>query len=354
MWTRVSMIAVLFGTVALGVAVLTAAKEASDKAADTPAKAPTGGKKLVCLGTADTDEGIVPIFPENFPAHSKVTKVLVKVGDVVKADQLLLEFDMRLVAFKVEQAEMAVAIAKLEATKGDVAVKVREALLNAADSELGAQQKALEQKQAELVEYKRLYTIMDKNKADLEAKEAEIKSQELKLLAAKWSQQAAKANDPTPGINVAKETVKRYELLVNEAKLGVEYLACKAPGEGIIVRSFVTGGMTFGPQTREPAFWFLRTAPPIVRAEVAQEFARRISPGLTAKIEDEADPSQTWTGKVTKVRDQFLPKRPTGGGADFLQASDERVLECLVSIDAVAAGTPLPRYGQKLRVTIGE
>ena len=353
MWTRVSMIAVLFGTVALGVAVLTAAKEASDKAADTPAKAPTGGKKVVCLGTADTDEGIVLIFPENFPSHSKVTKVLVKVGDTVQTDQPLLEFDTRLAANKVEQAEKAVAIAKLESTKGDVAIKVREALLNAADSELAAQQKILEQKQSELIEYKRLFTT-NKNQAEVEAKEAEVESQKLKLLAAKWSQQAAKANDLTPGVNVATETVKRYELLVKEAKLGVEYLACKAPGEGIIVRSFVTGGMTFGPQTREPAFWFLKTAPLVVRAEVAQEFARRISPGLAAKIEDEADPSQTWTGKVTKVRDQFLPKRPTGGGADFLQASDERVLECLVSIDAVAAGTPLPRYGQKLRVTIGE
>ena len=75
--------------------------------------------------------------------------------------------------------------------------------------------------------------------------------------------------------------------------------------------------------------------------------------GAVAKIEDEADRSQSWKGKVFKVVDQFLPKRSTGATVDLLTVSDERVLECLISID-VEKGESAPKYGQKVRVTLGE
>jgi len=55
---------------------------------------------------------------------------------------------------------------------------------------------------------------------------------------------------------------------------------------------------------------------------------------------------------VTKVGDQFLPKRHSSGSAlDIFPVNDDRVLECLVSIEAPPGLAP-PRFGQKVRITI--
>jgi len=95
-----------------------------------------------------------------------------------------------------------------------------------------------------------------------------------------------------------------------------------------------------------------------------------------------ADPGLVWA-TVTGLPTGQLPARPAEDLFDFVRAgtvppdpapdspvgqdgylrpealdpgwaaSDERVLECLVSID-VAAGETAPKYGQKVRVTLGE
>ena len=148
--------------------------------------------------------------------------------------------------------------------------------------------------------------------------------------------------------------IARLEVNLQQAQYALDQYTCKAPADGKILRSNVAEGHMFIPQNRDPAFWFLKKGPLIVRAEVSQEFAKRVIKGGFAKIEDEADSSQTWTGRVFKVGDQFLPKRNTGATVDLLTVSDERVLECLISIDLAKGASP-PRYGRKVRpVTLGE
>ena len=136
-----------------------------------------------------------------------------------------------------------------------------------------------------------------------------------------------------------------------EAEHARDQLACKAPADGKILRLFASEGMSFGPTSREPAFWFLKKGPLLVRAEVTQEFARRIVKGQAATIQDESDSSQAWSGRVTKLGDQFLPKRAGAGMFDFMPTSDEPVLECQISIE-LNAGEPGPKFGQKVRVTL--
>ena len=49
--------------------------------------------------------------------------------------------------------------------------------------------------------------------------------------------------------------------------------------------------------SREPAFWFVKEGPLVVRAEVTPEFAGRVAEGRTATIEDESDDRQRWKGR---------------------------------------------------------
>ena len=153
-FTRIAMIVVLFGTVGIGLVLLTAAKEASDKAADPTVKGGVSGKRLICLGYADTDERIVPILPENFPMPARVTKVLVTEGEAVTAGQKLLDFDGRLLAAKVKEAENAVDIAKKERAKAESAVKAHGSNAMATDAEIAAKNEELNSKKAELKEKK--------------------------------------------------------------------------------------------------------------------------------------------------------------------------------------------------------
>jgi hypothetical protein len=74
--------------------------------------------------------------------------------------------------------------------------------------------------------------------------------------------------------------------------------------------------------------------------------------GKSATIEDEADSAQKWHGHVTKISDQFLPKRQSGGSPlDIFPVSDDKVLDCQISID-LAPGEVGPKYGQKVRITL--
>src|SRR5262249_4809159 len=50
-----------------------------------------------------------------------------------------------------------------------------------------------------------------------------------------------------------------------------------------------------------PAVLFAADGPQVVRAEVEQEFARRIKEGQPAVVQDEADATLTWRGRVERV-----------------------------------------------------
>lgn len=355
---RLLTVAYTSGVVVLAVGFLTAAKEIGDKGAPAPAEParPTTGKKLVCLGTADTDDQMVRIYPDNFPQPTKVTKVLVAEGDSVAAGQSLLELDDQLAKLRIAEAEAGVAAAKQEKAKAEAALKAHEPQVNAANNELSAKSEELAAKKFALTEAKRVYGLMnptDAGKADLDAADANVKAAEFMLEAARWKLKALRDHNQQYLVELAQVGVTAAENKLAQAKYAAEQYVCKAPAAGRIIRSFASEGMSFGPASREPAFWFIKATPLVLRCEVNQEFARRVAKGQTGRIVDDADPSLEWKGKVLKISEQYLTKRTGGGGMEMFAASDERVLECIVSIDLGPNELP-PRYGQKLRVTLGE
>jgi multidrug resistance efflux pump len=353
--------ALLVGLVGLGVSFLLAAQAVDgDKAKEKNAPAPEvkangTNNKLVCLGHADTEAQLIKILPDNFPQQVRLSKILVQEGAEVTKGQPLLEFVDDLVESNIRKAQLGVEAAKKQVAKAEAAIKSHPALVNSAEFEVNASEEEIKNKRAEFEESKRLNSIGTSNKTEVEAREAAVRSAELKLQAAKWKVQALKDSLPTADLELAKANVALVENNVEQAMLAKKYLTCTAPVDGTIIRSFVTDGVNFGQQTREPAFWLLPESPLIVRAEINQEFVRRISRGQTARIDDETDPSLTWKGRVVKISDYYLPKRNGANPmSDLLGGgSDEKVLECLISIEP-NKNNPPPRYGQKLRITVGE
>ncbi|MSR54295.1 MAG: biotin/lipoyl-binding protein [Gemmataceae bacterium] len=331
--------------------VLMTSRAAGDKPAD-PKSAGDRERKLVCWGEVDTHDRFVGLFPENFPMPARVTKVLRQEGAEVKKGEPLLEFDTEQLNLKVREADNGIQIAMGEQTKAEGAVRTHTVLVNEADKLWQAKQAILASKQSELKEAERLFKIKIGNQLTLEAAQAAMREAELNSEAAKIKLDGLRVEVPNYYVDIARENVKHKQTLKAQAEQARDLLSCKAPADGKIIRSFVTEGANYGMQSREPAFWFLKKGPLIVRAEVTQEFAKGVSVGKSAIITDDSDESQVWTGAVTKVGEQFLPKRHGGASIlDLMPVSDERVLECHVSID-VEPGKPAPKFGQKVRVAL--
>jgi len=342
----------LVGLAGVGLTALMAAREPGDKGPPAATRA-AGGKGLVCLGTVDTEDKMIAIFPDNFPQASLVTKVLVREGDEVKKSQPLLELDTELLNLKVREADSAILAARAEVAKAEAAVRGHSVQVSALEREWKAKQKALEAKQKELEETRQAVEIhKSKNRLDLDAAAAALEEAKLNLEAAEIKWKGLKAEVPNYLVDLAQQGVEHAQNLKAQAERVRAQTTCTAKADGTIIRTFVSEGSQFGPMTRDPAFWFVKKGPLLVRAEVTQEFAGRVREGQAATIQDESDDKQKWAGKVTKVGDQFLPKRHSSGSAlDIFPVNDDRVLECLVSIDPAPGQAPL-RFGQRVRITI--
>ncbi len=88
--------------------------------------------------------------------------------------------------------------------------------------------------------------------------------------------------------------------------------------------------------------------PPLVCAEVDQEFADRVKVGQTALVKDDARTGASWHGKVQRVAGWYERRRPNA--TDPSSFTDVRTVECLITINPGQA--PL-RIGQRMRVLIG-
>ena len=372
---RVVMIAVLVG---VGVAVVTFLGAASMSGEDkTPKEAQkiispvkNGSKGVVVYGNVDVDNGsgLLHIFPETFPQPCKTIRVLVKEGAVVAKDQPLVEFDPELADMKVAEAEAGLKKAKAalqgaqaqldQANKGEEMQKIG---LAAQRFALSSKEKELEAAKIDLDnKRKQLNNVGAPNDPEFlasqkkwEAAQDNIASEKKKLeLVGDFKQLALKKEEAAAGVAVAEAAIELQQSQLNQALYAKKLMTLKAPTDGKIVRCLVSEGMTFGAQTKMPAFILQPKGPVIVRAEVDQEWASRVSKGQEAVIQDDGNSTLKWTGKVLRVSDSFLPKRGNASLPDGLTLNEARVLECIVSIDNDDPKFPV-RVGQRVKVSIG-
>jgi multidrug resistance efflux pump len=372
---RVVAAAVVVGVTVAAISFLSAAKmSGEDKSGADGSKSGASGKngspgKVVVFGhvSGDNGPGYIPIFPEGFPQPCLVKKVLAKEGQEVAVDTPLIEFDSELADLKVKEARAGLERAKsaqnryaslleqaVMAEKAQPkAIEVQQTILNGKQKEVDAAETAWKEAKRQLGEIG-----VDKDPKVIEAKQKmegaqeQLNAEKLKLDMLKtFDIVSKKRKEAEAGAAEAKAAVDIQEGMLDEALLGKRMMTLKSRTAGKIVRCMVSDGMTFGPQTKQPAFLLQTNDPIVIRAEVDQEWASRVAAGQNADIYDDGDSNLKWKGKVVRVADIFLPKRVSSSVPEGLALNETLVLECIISVDQVDKSFPL-RIGQRVKVNI--
>lgn len=342
-WNRFPVIGGLLG-MALVLASVVGSRwslygQTGDRAA-VPALEESG---VVCTGYVDVEGGITSLNPLQ---SGRVEKVLVKENDAVKAGQVLLRLDRRAAETVLRQAEAALEAARVQldqARQRSGQPTLRE---EQQKSGIEAGRHKLRAAEALLARREELRNIQG-GLHEIEAARAQVAEFKAVLRAEEKKLEELQLHDAQLDIRRAEADVRAKEAARDQAKLAGDECDLLAPADGIVLRVLVSQGDVLGPQSRQPALLFCAQGPRIVRAEVEQEFARRVALGQKALIRDDTVSGDCWTGRVTRLSDWYTHRRSII--AEPLQFNDVRTLECLVTVDP---GQPTLRIGQRVRVVL--
>lgn len=304
-------------------------------------------KRAVCTAFVDVEQGITPIYPL---APGRVKKIHVAENQKVKLGEVLFQLDDTLAKAQLAEAtaDVDAALQQLEQAKslnvqhqeqlkGQIAaVDARKAELAVSQSKQRSAKKALDNNLLSQDEY------IGAEKG-VEAVQSTLRIEEAKL-------RGLQATNPKTAELLATNDLAARRARLDRAQFGHNECFIKAPFNGEVLRLFISEGESLGSNPKSPAVYICPDKAKIIRAEVEQEFARRIKLGQVAMIQDDtALANDTWKGKVTRVSGWYAQRRSTS--LDPMQFNDLRTLECIIEVETNDQLPPL-RIGQKVRVTL--
>jgi multidrug resistance efflux pump len=334
----------LVGSVA-GSRMLNGGPGADSPGATDPATPAVEPRTVVCIGYADVEPGITPLYPLQ---PGRVEAIPVREGETVTAGQVLLRLDRRTPEALVVQARADLDAAEAQqeiALKGTEQQALREAQQQEAIEAVRQRLRAAE----ELLKRREDVKDLAGSPRELEAARAGVAEARAVLRAEEKKLLELKLNDPRLALRRAEAEVRARQGKLQQAEAALAECELKAPTDGTVLRILVNRGETLGPQPRQPAILFCPKGDRIIRAEVEQEFAGRVALGQHADIRDDsASSGGRWTGRLIRLSDWYTHRRSII--QEPLQFNDVRTLECIIKVDPSTA--PL-RIGQRVRVTLG-
>jgi multidrug resistance efflux pump len=311
---------------------------------------PVHEKSVVCYGVVDVPQGVTALFPLQ---AGRVVEVKVQDNDLVKAGDPLLRVDDRLASFRVREAEADHRAAQAQLDQARHLPDQQRAKLAQQQAGLAATRAKLAAARYQLQRVKELEKINQKNKEEVGAAAELVKEAEAAEQADLEKLKELQTIDPSNQVTRAEADVSAKQARLEQARLALDECTLKAPQDGQVLQVLVGVGSLLSGQPNQPVMVFCPGTTRVVRAEVEQEFASRISLGQQVSIQDEAAIAGTiWTGKVLRLSDWFTFRRPLGQEPMRLTNNDVRMLECLIAIDQ-APDQPKLRIGQRVRVTTG-
>lgn len=300
---------------------------------------------IVCIGYADLEHGVRQLAPLR---PGRVAEILVTETQQVPAGKPLLRLEDDDAKAQMEEAEAAREAAEVQMAQADQSAKrhrlqieQQQASVDAAGFRLDAARELLRHKEKQHKE------------SAIGAYEVAVARDEFKALEAAERGERKKlaelqAIDPALAQRQARAQLKLTQTRLELARRQVEECVLKAPTAGTVQRIVVGVGDIVSGQPGQPIVRFAPDEPPLVRAEVDQEFADRVKLGQTALVRDDARSGTAWRGRVQRIAGWYDRRRPHS--SDPSAFTDIRAVECLIAIDP---GQPPLRLGQRMRVMIG-
>lgn len=326
-----------------------AARYPPENSPDSEQRTADSGQRIaegvVCTGYVDLEHGIRSLAALR---PGRIAEIIAQENQHVEAGAAILRLEGDDAKFQAEAAELAVVTAEIqlkEAQKLEEQQRARlaqqQAALRAAGFRLDAARQLLAHKEKQLKD--NLVAVEDVNMT-----RAEVKALEQQEHAEREKLAELNTVDPALTVRKAKAQLKRSRLQRDQARHQLDECTLKAPAAGTVQHISVGAGDIVTGNPAQPVVRFAPDEPPLVRAEVDQEFADRIEVGQTALIRDDTHAGTSWHGKVQRIAGWYEQRRPTT--QDPSAFTDVRTVECLISIDP---GQPPLRLGQRMRVIIG-
>jgi multidrug resistance efflux pump len=338
-------LAVGVGLVLLTVTILGAGYELHTPGSATAQTDSGGPSRAVCFGHVDIKDGLTPLYPTQL---GRVVAIHVKENDVVAEGTILFEVDARQARELETQARADLQAAKLQQEQARSLVEQhKQAVLAQEKVCLARREEAkAEESKARIARRQATANTIDDELA--QGAEAAARARGLAADAEEAKLQALRAQRPDLEVQRADQDILVKEARLRTATLGVDECKVRAPVAGSVLRLNVNVGETLGsnPNPQRPPLLFCSSGPRYVRAEVAQEFASRVTLNQPAEIEDDTRSGQKWHGKVVRLSDWYSHRRSML--LEPLEYNDVRTLEALIEIDP---SSPL-RIGQRVRVTL--
>src|SRR6185437_3548297 len=300
---------------------------------------------VVCQGYVDLEHGVRSLAPLH---PGRVVETIAHENQRVEAGASLLRLDDQDAKFQVDEAVSALEAAQAQLEQALKLVEKQRALIaqqraaiDAAGFRLDAARRLLQQKEDQLKDNLASSLEVTTTRDETRALEALERAQQQKLI-------ELKTNDPALAVRKAQAEVNLARTRVAHARHQLDECTLKAPAAGTVERITVGAGDIVTGQSSQPIVRFSPIEPPLVRAEVDQEFADRVKVGQTALVKDDARSGTSWHGKVQRIAGWYERRRPNS--TDPSAFTDVRTVECLITIDP---GQPPLRIGQRMRVMIG-
>jgi multidrug resistance efflux pump len=303
---------------------------------------------VLCNGVVDVEGRMRELAPTQ---PGEVVDVYVTEGQQVKQGDALIKVNDEPAQIAVSQAQAGLENAEAQLAQAQQGIEQLRLALEKQQSAIDAAQSKLAAARSQVQRLEGLKNIGQSNDNDLNAARETVKAYEADVKAQQTEYRRIQAMKPEEKIKEAQSGVDLAKGRLREQKFKLEQCTLRAPCDGTIVRINVAKGTLISPQFRPVPIQLIPNGPRLVRAELLTEFAQRVQPGMDAVVFDESNSNVHWDGKVARLSDAFLPKRPSQGNEMLsLNGGDTNLLECIIALNATS--NP-PRIGQRVRVAIG-
>jgi HlyD family secretion protein len=253
--------------------------------------APQSPYATIANGKVDIEGGVIEVAARR---PGVIAEVLAKEGDDVTKGQVLARLEDRDAVLAINSAKAAVVQARSE-------LNLSEATLQTARRE---HQRLLKLRESNLVSQQQLDQAAD-NVVTGEAQRG-----------------------------IRQAAIGAAEARLAEAEYNLELTVIRAPMNGKIIRRYANPGSGASTLNVSTMFDLEPDIAHIIRSEIVESAIPAVFVGQAAEIVPEADPTQKATGRVLRIAATFGARKLKSDAAN--EASDERVVEVVVSLDSAS------------------